>query len=81
VAVERWPHLGELASLVERPLEVEPDAPVKVQLFIDGDIVEAFVNGRGALACRVYDYQEGELGLFSEYSGADFRDLRIRGLP
>lgn len=79
--IERWPHLGEFSVLCERPLETVPGARVHVQLFIDGDTAEAFVDGRCAMACRVYDFTAGQVGLFAEFGAVDFDNIYARALP
>jgi beta-fructofuranosidase len=79
--IERWPHCGEFSTLCERPLETVPGARVHLQLFIDGDIAEAFVNGRFAMACRIYDFPTGQTALFAEYGAVDFENIRVRALP
>ena len=48
---------------------------------IDGDIAEAFVNGRFAMACRIYDFPTGQTALFAEYGAVDFENIRVRALP
>jgi len=37
----------------ERTLRLEADRPVRVQLFVDGDIMEVFVNDHASLAARL----------------------------
>jgi beta-fructofuranosidase len=81
VAIERWPHCGEFSVLVERPLDTAPGERVHVQLFIDGDIAEAFVNNHFALACRIYDFPSGKTSLFAEFGAVDFHSLQVRKLP
>jgi len=81
VSLERWPRAWELPFLNERALSVRPGAPVKLQLFVDGDIVEAFVDDQVAMCARIYDYRAGDIGLFASHASVSFDELRIRKLP
>ncbi|MCY2930951.1 MAG: GH32 C-terminal domain-containing protein [Planctomycetota bacterium] len=81
VSLERWPRAWELLFLNERALSVRPGAPVKLQLFVDGDIVEAFVDDQVAMCARIYDYRAGDIGLFASHASVSFDELRIRTLP
>ena len=78
VVIERNPRIGEVKFLAERNLIVGEGERVDIKLFIDGDIVEAFVGERRALCCRIYDYGEGDTGLYVENGEAIFENLRIR---
>ena len=84
VVVERWDAgaPGEKALvLAERPLEAIAGRTVTVQLFLDGDIIEIFVDGLRAMCCRAYDHKTGELGIFVENGAAAFENIGLRYLP
>ena len=81
VVVERFPHSSETAFLVERPLTAELGQPVHIQLFVDGDILEGFINDEYALACRLYDFVDGDVGLFCEFSQTLYSNITIKALP
>jgi beta-fructofuranosidase len=61
-----WPRPGDAPYLLglERPLALEAGQPVKLVVFIEGTVVEAYVNERIALSARMYDHPEGSWGVF-----------------
>ncbi len=84
VVLERWeltPRKNRTTILAERPLTTIPGKSVSVQLFVGGDIIEAFIDGRSALCGRGYDFQSGESGLFVEHGEAAFSHVHLRQLP
>ena len=44
-------------------VEMKPDEPLKLRVFIDRSIVEVFVNGRQCLTARVYPDRDDSLGV------------------
>jgi beta-fructofuranosidase len=62
------------------PRHVELDAakPVKLQIFVQGSIIECFVNDACAFTCRAYDYRSGRLGLAATGPGAKVLGVAIR---
>jgi beta-fructofuranosidase len=84
VVIQRWQgnaRQNRATVLAERPLSTIAGQPVHVQLFIDGDIIEAFVNQRTAMCCRAYDFTQGELGFFVENGEASFEQIHLKQLP
>ncbi len=85
VAIERWqeptPSQRRVVPLAARPLAAVPGKPIPVQLFIDGSIIEVFVDRRWSTCCRGYDFDTGELGFFVENGEATFENVRLRQLP
>jgi beta-fructofuranosidase len=45
------------------PFELGPDEPLELRVFVDGSVVELFVNGRLAVASRVYPSRPDSLGV------------------
>jgi beta-fructofuranosidase len=65
--------LGEGPKSVEAgPLELTPGEPLKLRVFVDRSVVEAFANDRQAVMRRVYPTREDSLGvaLFSREGAA-----------
>ena len=57
------------------PLKIRKDAynldltkPVKIHLFVDGSVVEGFINGEDAFTTRIFPLNEksAQVGLFSD---------------
>ena len=53
----------------QRPCPIDTSAPVKVQAFVQGTIIECFINDEYAQTCRAYDHPTGKLG-FSVAGGS-----------
>ena len=46
-----------------RKCDFDVSKPIKIQAFVQGSIIECFVNDAFAFTCRAYDFKEGKLGL------------------
>jgi beta-fructofuranosidase len=53
------------------PFYLEGDEPLKMRVFIDKSVVEVFVNGKQALAVRVYPSREDSRGVSMRAQGQD----------
>lgn len=60
-----------------RPCRVACEKPVKIQAFVQGTMLECFINDRYAFSWRAYDLPHGALGLSVEGGSADVRSLQI----
>jgi beta-fructofuranosidase len=56
----------------------DPDRPVKLQVFVQGTLIEAFINDAVAMTCRAYDFQTGKLGLEVSGGAAKVTALRVK---
>jgi hypothetical protein len=57
---------------------LRPHERDKVQLFVQGSILEVFVNDQVCLATRMYDWREGRLGLIVDNGQASFSRFDVR---
>ncbi|MHB1296054.1 MAG: hypothetical protein ACYC4R_13780 [Anaerolineae bacterium] len=80
VALRTWLGWGDPAPLMDRPLRIVPRMWVSFQVFVQGTILEAFVDDRVALTCRLYDRRSGWLGLLAQNGVVEFADLNVRTL-
>ena len=55
--------------------------PIRVRVFVMGDMLECFINDAWALSCRTYNYQEGTLGLVATAGRVTLGSLRIKTIP
>ncbi|GJM68984.1 hypothetical protein HMSSN036_12000 [Paenibacillus macerans] len=62
---------------LERPIELIPDRPYKIKVFMDGSICEIYVDENIALSARMYDIPRGKLGLFVSQGHVRFEEVRI----
>lgn len=78
IVVDRWPRPGDQPFMLERPLEIRPNVPVKLQVIADGTCLVIYANDQVALSCRMYEHRVGNLGLFVNEGQASFTDLAMR---
>ena len=46
-----------------RKIALDATKPITIQAFVQGTIIEAFINDQYAFTCRAYDYRSGKIGL------------------
>ncbi|MHB0856108.1 MAG: hypothetical protein ACYC5M_00890 [Anaerolineae bacterium] len=78
LALRTWRGWGDPAPMLDRPLSIVPRTWVSFQVFLQDTILEAFVDDRVALTCRLYDHDAGWLGLLAQNGVIEFADLTIR---
>ncbi len=61
-----------------RACPVETATPAKFQAFVQGTIIECFVNDQYAQSCRAYNYQHGRLALEVLGGNARMNSLKIK---
>jgi sucrose-6-phosphate hydrolase SacC (GH32 family) len=60
-----------------RPATIDAGQPVKIQTFVQGSIIECFVNDAYAFSCRAYDFRKGTLRVTSSDMPKEL-DLTVR---
>jgi len=75
---DRWPRPGDQPWMIERPLAMTAQEPVRLQVLVDGTCVVAYADHRVALSCRMYDHRKGLLGLFVAEGKARFENVTVR---
>ena len=53
------------------PVNIEPDEPVELRVFVDHSVVEVFVNNKQCVAVRVYPERADSVGVSMRAQGAD----------
>jgi hypothetical protein len=72
---------AEIASPAFRePRRIELDAsrPITIQAFVQGSMIEMFINDRYAVSCRGYDYPTGRLALGVRGGTARVSELKVK---
>ncbi len=64
-----------------RNIELDAAKPIALQAFVQGAILECFINGKDAFTCRAYDYSKGGLGLEVDGGAMKILDLTVKTLP
>ena len=59
--------------------KLKKNEPVELHLFIDGSVVEGFINGKDAFTTRIFPESEGsnEVELFSEGGNANLLEMNV----
>jgi len=73
--------LSRAKSNFSRKVELDATKPIKIQAFVQGSIIECFIDDRFAFTSRAYDFPEGDLGLKVEGGNAELLDLAVKTLP
>jgi sucrose-6-phosphate hydrolase SacC (GH32 family) len=60
----------------QRPIELDASQPITIRAFVQGSMIETFINDQFALSCRAYDDPAGDLGL--SVAGGDVRVLELK---
>lgn len=62
-------------------VNIEPDEPIQLRVFVDRSIVEVFVNNRRAVALRVYPSRPDSLGISMRSHGSATRVSELKFWP
>jgi beta-fructofuranosidase len=65
----------------KRTCRIDASKPVRIQAFVQGRIIECFVDGRYAYSCRAYSFARGKLGLEVQGGPAQVDVLRVKLAP
>ena len=61
-----------------RTISLDAQKPIKIQAFVQGTIIECFINDAYAFSCRAYDFHTGGLALSVSKGSARVEQLSIK---
>jgi beta-fructofuranosidase len=61
-----------------RRIGLDATKPIKIQAFVQGTIIETFINDQYAFSCRAYNYRAGKLGLNISGGKAQVTSLTVK---
>ncbi|MDQ2733371.1 MAG: GH32 C-terminal domain-containing protein, partial [Armatimonadota bacterium] len=64
IVFDPFPPQSDRRFWLERPVRLEPEKAIRLELLVDGTAVVIYVNDQVALSCRTYNHRGGNLGLF-----------------
>jgi beta-fructofuranosidase len=64
-----------------RPIRVDASRPITVTAFVQGTIIECFINDAFAFSCRAYNWPHGELALGVSGGRVRVLDLAVKTPP
>ena len=59
-------------------VELAPDEPLKLRIFVDRSIVEVFINGKQCIAHRVYPERDDSKGVLLRSHGQDSKLVSLK---
>jgi beta-fructofuranosidase len=65
-------------ALVDMPYDFDASKPTFVEIFLDKDILEVFVDHRRSLVSRLLEHPQGSLSVLVRDAPATFEQMRIR---
>nr|WP_154894236.1 glycoside hydrolase family 32 protein [Paenibacillus xylanexedens] len=62
---------------LERPVQLVPNRPYEIKVYIDHSICEIYVDDEIAMSARMYDILQGKLGLFVSQGSSQISNVKI----
>lgn len=78
VVFDRWPRPGDEPFMLERPVSLPAEQPIRLQVLIEASVIVIYVNDQVALTTRGYDHAEGDCGLFVSEGSAVFTETELK---
>ena len=79
--IRPWTQEAEISSAhfhYPRRILLDTTKPVTIQAFVQGDIIECFINNAFAFSCRAYNARSGKLGLHILDGKAQIQELSVK---
>lgn len=74
-------HLDRQRYLAFQSIQVQADEPMELRVFVDGSVVECFLDNRFSLVGRAYSYPSvHRIGFYSEGGGFQVEQVEVYGL-
>ncbi|MCY2989519.1 MAG: hypothetical protein NTY19_16835 [Planctomycetota bacterium] len=70
--------IGCEAFFYPRSIGLDATKPITIRAFVQGSMIETFVNDQYAFSCRAYDYQTGKLGLSVSGGAATVTEFSVK---
>jgi beta-fructofuranosidase len=74
---DRWPRPGDEPFMLERPLPLAEGQETRLQVYVEGSVIEIYANDQTALSARGYDHPSGAWGAFVSEGTATFREIAL----
>jgi beta-fructofuranosidase len=78
LVIDRWPRPGDQPFMLERPVPMQANQPIRLRIIVDGTCLVVYVDDRVALCCRMYDHRAGNWGLFATEGQVHWKDLACK---
>jgi sucrose-6-phosphate hydrolase SacC (GH32 family) len=65
----------------QRPCPVDVSKPIKLQVFVQGTIIECFINDQYAITSRAYNFQKGQVAFEIAQGTARVESLQVKTAP
>lgn len=81
VLIRPWRRWGDAEPLCAQPVRLARGRPVHVDLYLDGSLLEVFVDDQVALSARCCDHSTGSLGFWAQDGAALFSNPWLYARP
>jgi len=77
LAFRRWEHWCDKSPIHELALPVKLLEKMHLRIFLTRTVMEAFVNDERSISGRLYDSDQGQMGIFVKAGKARFQNIRF----
>ena len=80
LAFDRFPRRDSTVHVqcdVERYCPLVPGEKNKLLLIVEGSVLEVYVNDRVAMSARMFDFKDGEIGLYAQHTSVKFEKIKL----
>lgn len=63
---------------VERYCPIKTGEDNRLLIIVEGSVLEVYVNDTVAMSTRMFDRTEGQIGVFAQFTEAEFREFSVR---
>lgn len=78
VELRRWYEWDQVGPINETAFSFSLDRPTVIEMFVDNDILEVFLDGRQSLVGRIPENAFGSLGILTQDGPATFKQITVR---
>ncbi|MGV3723998.1 MAG: GH32 C-terminal domain-containing protein [Actinomycetota bacterium] len=81
VLIRPWSRWGDAEPICSQPASLLHGRPIHVDLYLDGSLLEVFVDDQVVLSTRCYDHTAGSLGFWAQDGAAVFSNPWVYARP
>lgn len=81
VVLRKWQRWGDPEPMAVQRMHLQRGRPVHVDLYLDGTLLEVFLDDRVVLSGRCYDHTEGGLGFWAQDGNVVFSNPWLYARP
>jgi beta-fructofuranosidase len=79
--IRPWSRWGDAEPISAQPAPMLRGRPIHVDLYLDGSLLEVFIDDQVVLSARCYDHAAGSLGFWAQDGAAVFSNPWLYARP